>query len=106
MIDIVNVVGSGSLNSEFDLNAIAKDMGSIAEYDPEVYSGMYLRVSDEAPLVTLYRTGKFIVTGAESENEAYVIRKRFLNLLADGGMIDTLCNTKTVSKFACRRWND
>ncbi|WP_263020623.1 TATA-box-binding protein [Natronobiforma cellulositropha] len=87
MPEIVNVVASGSLDAEFDLERVAADIGSIAEYDPDKYPGMYLRFGEEAPLITLYRTGKFIVTGADSEEEAHAIRERFLKLLAENGMI-------------------
>lgn len=86
MVKIVNVVGSGSLDAEFDLERVAADIGSIAEYDPDKYPGMYLRFEEDAPLITVYRTGKYIVTGADSEEEAQGIRERFLNLLADNGM--------------------
>jgi len=89
MVDVVNVVGSGSLNVELDLERVSSDMGSVAEYDPDKYPGMYLRFDDDAPLITLYRTGKYIVTGADSEEDAYKIRERFLTLLADNGMIKT-----------------
>ena len=87
MVKIVNVVGSGSLDTEFDLKQVAADIGSIAEYDPDKYPGMYLRLEEEAPLITLYRTGKYIVTGADSEDAAHAIRERFLDLVADKGMI-------------------
>jgi transcription initiation factor TFIID TATA-box-binding protein len=87
MVEIVNVVGSGSLDAEFDLERVAGDIGSIAEYDPDKYPGMYLRLEEEAPLITVYRTGKYIVTGADSEDAAHAIRKQFLGLLADNGMI-------------------
>ena len=87
MVEIVNVVGSGSLDAEFDLERVAADIGSIAEYDPDKYPGMYLRFAEDAPLITVYRTGKYIVTGADSKEEAQTIRERFLDLLADNGMI-------------------
>lgn len=87
MIKIVNVVGSGSLDAEIDLEKVAADIGSIAEYDPDKYPGMYLRFEEDAPIITVYRTGKYIVTGASSEEEAHAIRGRFLNLLADSEMI-------------------
>jgi transcription initiation factor TFIID TATA-box-binding protein len=83
----VNVVGSGSLDVEFDLERVAGDIGSIAEYDPSKYPGMYLRLEEEAPLITVYRTGKYIISGADSEDAAHAMRERFLNLLADNGMI-------------------
>lgn len=89
MVKIVNVVGSGSLDAEFDLEKVADDIGSIAEYDPDKYPGMYLRFKEDAPLITLYRTGKFIVTGADSEDEACEIRERLLKLLTEKGMIPT-----------------
>ena len=89
MPEIVNVVWSGSLDSEFDLERVAADIGSIAEYDPDKYPGMYLRLVEDAPLITVYRTGKYIVTGADSEEEAHAIRERFLDLLAHNGMIPT-----------------
>lgn len=89
MPEIVNVVASGSLDAEFDLERVAADIGSIAEYDPDKYPGMYLRFGEEAPLITVYRTGTYIVTGAGSEKETYAIRERFLDLLAENGMIPT-----------------
>jgi transcription initiation factor TFIID TATA-box-binding protein len=66
MINVVNVIGSGLLDAEFDLERVAADIGSIAEYDPDKYPGMYLRFGEDAPLITVYRTGKYIVTGADS----------------------------------------
>ena len=87
MVKIVNVVGSGLLDAEFDLERVAADIGSIAEYDPDKYPGMYLRFEEDASLITVYRTGKYIVTGADSEEEAHAIRERFLNLLAANRMI-------------------
>ena len=87
MICVVNVVASGSLDIELDLEQVAKDLRSKAEYDPDKYPGMYLRFEEDAPLVTVYRTGKYIVTGADSEDEAHAMRERFLDLLADNGMM-------------------
>jgi transcription initiation factor TFIID TATA-box-binding protein len=87
MVNLVNVVASGSLDAEFDLERVTTDIGSIAEYDPEKYPGMYLRFEEDAPLITVYRTGKYIVTGADSENEAQAIRERFLDLLVEDGII-------------------
>lgn len=87
MIKIVNVVGSGSLGVELNLERVAADICSIAEYDPDNYPGMYIRFEEDAPLITLYRTGKYIVTGADSVEEAQRVRKRFLSLLNENGMI-------------------
>ena len=88
MVEVVNIVASGSLGLEFDLEAVAEELAAIADYDPDQYPGMYLRFGEDDPLITVYRTGKYIVTGADSEEEAQAIRERFLNLLADNGMIE------------------
>lgn len=88
-MEVVNVVGSGSLGLEFDLEKVAADLGAVAEYDPDKYPGMYIRFGDDSPLITLYRTGKYIITGAGSERESHSIRERFLKLLVDNGMIET-----------------
>jgi len=66
MVKVVNIVGSGSLETEFDLKSVSADLGSIADYDPKKYPGMYVRLDENTPLITLYRTGKYIITGANS----------------------------------------
>ena len=66
-IKVVNVIGSGNVDVELDLERVAADIGSTAEYDPDKNPGMYLRFEEDAPLITVYRTGKYIVTGADSE---------------------------------------
>ncbi|CCC39342.1 TATA-box-binding protein [Haloquadratum walsbyi] len=87
MVKVVNIVTSGSLGTELDLENVYRDVGAIGEYDPNKYPAVYFRFKEDAPLVTLYRTGKYIVTGADSKEEAYSIRDRFLGLLAEQGMI-------------------
>jgi transcription initiation factor TFIID TATA-box-binding protein len=87
MVSVVNVVASGSLGIELNLEQVTRDLGSKAEYDPQKYPGMYLRFGEDTPLITIYRTGKYIITGADSEGEAHTIRERFLDLLTENGMI-------------------
>lgn len=87
-VQVVNVVGSGSLNVELDLERLASDIGEpLARYKPSKYPGMYLRFSEDEPLITIYRTGKYIVTGADSKMEAEAFRDRFLNLLSNMDVI-------------------
>lgn len=88
-MEIVNVVGSGALDVELDLQQVATDLGAVAEFDPDKYPGVYIRFDENSPLVTLYRTGKYIITGAGSEKESHTIRGNFLYLLADNGVVET-----------------
>ncbi len=89
MVQIVNAVGSGSLATELDLEQVSRTLSHIAEYDPKKYPGAYLRLSDDGPLITVYRTGKYIITGGESEAELHRIRDRFLTLLSDEQILTT-----------------
>jgi transcription initiation factor TFIID TATA-box-binding protein len=88
MVEVVNVIGSGSLGIELELKQVAHDLGSKAEYDPDKYPGVYLRFSEESPLITFYRTGKYITTGATSEKATYETRDRFLELLQETGVLN------------------
>lgn len=89
MVEVVNVVASGALNIELDLERLADDIGEpVARYDAEKYPGMYLRFEGDTALITVYRTGKYIITGANSDEESYALRERFLNLFSEMGVID------------------
>lgn len=89
MVEIVNVVASGALDVEIDLERLTEDIGEpVARYDPDKYPGMYLRFEEDAPLITVYRTGKFIITGADSEDESYSVREQFLNIFCDMDVIE------------------
>jgi transcription initiation factor TFIID TATA-box-binding protein len=87
-VTIVNVVGSGAVSSEFDLEELCLEIGSEAEYDPENYPGMYLRFEGK-PTITVYRTGKFIIYGADNIDEIYEARDFLLTQLADLGAIES-----------------
>jgi transcription initiation factor TFIID TATA-box-binding protein len=87
MIEVVNVVGSGSLSRELDLSVVAGDLGSIADFDPEKYPGMYIRFPDDSALITVYRTGKFIITGADSIKELHDMKEELIDILENKGVV-------------------
>ncbi|SFR53515.1 TATA-box-binding protein [Halogeometricum limi] len=85
-LEVVNAVGSGDLGIEIDLNRLATDVKEV-EFDPDKYPGAYVRLEGVEPLITVYRTGKYIITGSKSDEEAYSCRKQFLKLLTDEGVL-------------------
>ena len=88
-IKIVNVVGSGNLDVEIDLERLSGDINeSIASYDPDKYPAMYVRFTEDAPLITVYRTGKYIITGGDSEEELHIFREQLLSLFSDLGVLE------------------
>ena len=89
MVKVVNVIGSGALDFELDLERLADDIGEpVARYAPDKYPGMYLRFGEDEPLITVYRTGKYIITGADSEDELNSLRDRFLSFFVDMGVLE------------------
>jgi transcription initiation factor TFIID TATA-box-binding protein len=87
-LEIVNAVGSGDLGIEIDLDRLSSEIEEV-EFDPDKYPGAYIRMKGTDLLITVYRTGKYIITGAQSEAEANSCRTRFLHLLSEENVIGT-----------------
>lgn len=82
MVEIANAVGSGDLGVELDITELETDLPvPYTEYDPENYHGLYVRLVDDGPLITLYRTGKYIITGCSSSEELHETNRAFLQAL-------------------------
>jgi len=102
MVHVVNVVASGALDVELDLETVARELDDIVDYDPEKYPGAYFRFGDDEPLITLYRTGKYIITGASSEAESERLREEFLGLLDRHGIVSSAEDAWfTVQNYVC-----
>lgn len=87
-LEIVNVVGSGDLHTELDLSAVGADLSTpYVEYDPSNYHGLYVRIKEDGPLITMYRSGKYIVTGSQSFDELEKTKKDLLLRLNELGII-------------------
>ncbi len=97
------MVGSGSLNAELDLETLSEEIGQPqARYDPGKYPGMYLRFEEDTPLITLYRTGKYIITGPTSKEELFHLRERFLTFLSNIGAIENATDEWfSVQNYVC-----
>jgi len=70
-----------AFNARFstDLDVVAPDSKvDVVDYEPEKYPGAYVRFGGDEPLITLYRTGKYILTGASSEAESENSRNELL----------------------------
>ena len=82
--EVVNIVGSGKFGRELDLMHLSNTLGDIAEYEPEIYPGMYLRVrGNNGPLMTVYATGKFIVIGANTHRQLNKIKDNNTTIISD-----------------------
>ena len=84
-VEVVNVVGSGSLGIEVDLYAVDADLGAETNYDPDEHTGLHIRLESGA-LVTIYRTGSYHIVGVDSNEALTAARNEFLGLLGEIGL--------------------
>ncbi|MDF9745028.1 TATA-box-binding protein [Natrinema salsiterrestre] len=103
MVSIANVVGSGSLNVELDVEQLGADLDvPYTEYDPENYHGLYVRLVEGGPLITVYRSGKYIISGCSTFEELEDTNEKFLEHLIEFGIIDSdLDPGFTVQNVVC-----
>jgi len=103
MITIANAVGSGDLGVELDVAEVEPDLDlPYTEYDPSNYHGLYVRLVEDGPLVTLYRSGKYIVSGCSSFEELYDTNDAFLSKLSKLDIVDATAQTEfTVQNIVC-----
>lgn len=73
MPDIVNVVASGKIGREINIPAIAEDIdAAVVNMSGENYSHrvVYLRRQEGGPMATVFRSGSYHITGADSIEQA------------------------------------
>jgi transcription initiation factor TFIID TATA-box-binding protein len=88
MVKIVNVVGSGDLGVELDLEELANDV-EFADFDPDGQQQLFLKFGEGTPLIIVYRTGKFIIRGGGSHERLFQAHGNLLDLLAEMDIISS-----------------
>lgn len=103
MVSIVNIVGAGDLGIEFDLTEIGRNLNvPYTEYDPSNYHGLYVRSIEDGPLITLYRSGKYFITGSSSFDGLHETNRGFLEALIELGIFDSAVETGfTIQNVVC-----
>jgi transcription initiation factor TFIID TATA-box-binding protein len=82
-LEIVNIVGSGNLGRELDLEQISQDI-NVYEADYEKKTGsVFLKIDEDLGLVILYRSGKYIVRGGKEFEKLYQTNEKFIDVLID-----------------------
>lgn len=79
MIEIVNVVSGGDLHQEIDLDTLAHNL-SVHSIDRKD-TGLFIKIDDDSPLTIVYRTGKYVITGARSVSDSRLEKEKFVNIL-------------------------
>jgi transcription initiation factor TFIID TATA-box-binding protein len=91
MVEVVNIVAGGDLGAELDLSELHSHFTSIEEYqasyNTESSNALQLRFEENGPLCMIYRTGKFVITGAGSDES---LNETFNRLLKEFRKIDLI----------------
>ena len=76
VITIQNIVASGDLHTNIDLNMAAIVM-EYAMYEPEVFPGLIYRMQDPKTVFLIFSTGRIVCTGAKKKE---IVREAVLKL--------------------------
>lgn len=85
-LKIENIVASTSVGEDIDL-VRASAMFEGAEYDPEHFSGVIVRMKEPAGTVLVFKSGKMVSTGAKGFGDVEVGIGRVLDKLSGAGII-------------------
>lgn len=79
-IKIQNIVASGSVGMDLNLNTLAMKLDN-TEYEPEQFPGLVYKLPDAKATFLLFSNGKIVCTGTKSEDEVHkVVDKLIENL--------------------------
>ncbi|HLD02446.1 MAG TPA: TATA-box-binding protein [Candidatus Nanoarchaeia archaeon] len=67
-IKVQNMVGSGSIGIDLNLNSLAMDLEN-TEYEPEQFPGLVYKLPGTRATFLLFSNGKIVCTGTKSESK-------------------------------------
>ena len=69
IIEVQNIVASAQMDFKVNLEMAAIDCEG-TEYEPEQFPGLILRLDEPKTVMLIFRSGKMIITGAKTTDEA------------------------------------
>ena len=70
-VKVQNIVAPADLGTDLNLNAIAIGLGlENVEYEPEQFTGLVYRLRDPRVVVLIFGSGKMVVTGGKTPDDA------------------------------------
>ncbi|MBU0614695.1 MAG: TATA-box-binding protein [Nanoarchaeota archaeon] len=80
VIIIQNIVASGSIGMDLNLNTLAMKLEN-TEYEPEQFPGLVYKLPEAKATFLLFSNGKIVCTGTKSEEEVHIaVDKLIVNL--------------------------
>jgi transcription initiation factor TFIID TATA-box-binding protein len=88
-VTVQNIVSDADLGESLHLEAIAIGLGlENVEYEPEQFPGLVYRLPEANPVVLLFGSGKLVITGAKTPNEAEAALNQISERLGDLGLVE------------------
>ena len=84
-VKIENVVASASVEAEIDLDKVAAELPN-AEYEPEQFPGLVLRLEDPKVAILVFSSGKMVCTGAKEPRIIKVAIEKALKEIRSAGI--------------------
>lgn len=82
-LKIVNIVASGKLNREFDLEPLSTEIDAFeVQYDPVTFPGLLIRFEEEGPVVIIFSSGSYTMMGLKSHTGLEDLFSRFIDSLS------------------------
>ncbi|RCU43678.1 TATA-box-binding protein C [Haloplanus salinus] len=82
MAEFISAVGGSELGIELRLEELYSDINiPIVRYEPETFPALYLRFSEKMPLITLFQSGCYNISGGPEINSLYKTNDKFINVL-------------------------
>ena len=85
-INIENVVATGALHQNIDLNSIVRVFPGV-EYRPEQFPGLVYRLKKPKATTLIFSSGKMVCTGAKSERQARKAVMKVVDELKGNGIV-------------------
>jgi len=85
-IKIQNIVASGDLHGEIDLERAQLELENTM-YEPEQFPGLIYRMSDPKVVILLFASGKLVCTGGKSEEQVHEAVKKLHAILEEKQLI-------------------
>jgi len=82
MAEFVSGVGGSELGVELKLEKVYSDIKApIVRYEPEIFPALHLGFSEEMPLITVFHSGHYNISGGPNVNDLYKTNDKFINAL-------------------------
>ena len=87
-VTVQNIVSSADLGHSLNLNALAIGLGlEDVEYEPEQFPGLVYRMDDPEVVILLFGSGKVVITGGKTVDDASAAVERIVDRIDDLGLL-------------------